>query len=59
MKKFRVVNNITPSVDGKGLMMGRHAYTDDIAPVNALILKVLRSPHAFARIKYVHNRHSS
>ena len=53
MKKFRVVNNITPSVDGKGLMMGRHAYTDDIAPVNALILKVLRSPHAFARIKSI------
>ena len=53
MKKFKVVNNITPSVDGKGLMMGRPAYTDDIAPQNALILKVLRSPHAFARIKSI------
>ena len=53
MKKFKVVNNITPSVDGKGLMMGRHAYTDDLAPQNALILKVLRSPHAFAHIKSI------
>ena len=53
MKNFKVVNNITPSVDGKGLMMGRHAYTDDIAPQDALILKVLRSPHAFARIKSI------
>ena len=53
MKKFRVVNNITPSVDGKGLMMGRHAYTDDIADQNSLVLKVLRSPHAFARIKSI------
>jgi len=51
MKKFKVVNNITPSVDGKGIMMGRPVFTDDIAPKNALILKVLRSPHAFAHIK--------
>ena len=51
MKKFKVVNNVTPSVDGKGIMMGRPVFTDDIAPNNALILKVLRSPHAFAHIK--------
>ena len=53
MKKTRVVNNITPSVDGKGLMMGRSYYTDDLAPQGALILKALRSPHAFARIKSI------
>ena len=52
-KNFRVVNNITPSVDGKGLMQGRYAYTDDIAPQNALVVKLLRSPHAFARIKSI------
>ncbi len=50
MKKFRVVNNITPSVDGRGIMMGRPVFTDDLAPQNALIVKVLRSPHAFAHI---------
>ncbi|MFW5913620.1 MAG: xanthine dehydrogenase family protein molybdopterin-binding subunit [Bacillota bacterium] len=49
-KKTRVVNHETPSVDGKGIMMGRTAYTGDYAPADALILKVLRSPHAFARI---------
>lgn len=53
MKKFRVVNNITPSVDGKGLMMGRPSYTDDLAANNSLVLKVLRSPHPFARIKSI------
>lgn len=53
MKKFRVVNNITPSVDGKGIMMGRAVFTDDLAPQNALVLKVLRSPHAFAHIKSI------
>ena len=52
-KAFKVVNNLTPSVDGKGLMMGRHAYTDDIAPEKCLIVKILRSPHAFARIKKI------
>ena len=53
MRKFKVVNNITPSVDGKGLMMGRPSYTDDLAPQDALVLKVLRSPHAFAKIKSI------
>ena len=51
MSKFKVVNNITPSVDGKGIMMGRAVFTDDLAPQNSLVLKVLRSPHAFAHIK--------
>ena len=53
MKKFRVVNNVTPSVDGKGIMMGRPVFTDDLAPDNALIVKILRSPHAFAHIKSI------
>lgn len=51
MKKFKVVNNVTPSIDGKGIMMGRPVFTDDLAPANSLVLKVLRSPHAFAHIK--------
>lgn len=51
MRKYRVVNNLTPSLDGKGLMMGRPYYTDDLSEPNSLIIKVLRSPHAFARIK--------
>ncbi|MBE0701217.1 MAG: molybdopterin-dependent oxidoreductase, partial [Acholeplasmataceae bacterium] len=44
------INQITPSIDGKGIMMGRPAYTDDLADANSLIVKVLRSPHPFARI---------
>lgn len=53
MRKFKVVNNLTPSIDGKGLMMGRPYYTDDLAEPNSLIIKVLRSPHAFAKIKNI------
>ena len=52
-KNFKVVNNLTPSVDGKGLMQGRTAYVDDLAPENCLIVKLLRSPHAFAKVKSV------
>jgi CO/xanthine dehydrogenase Mo-binding subunit len=47
---MKVVNQLTPSIDGKGLMMGRHGYTDDFADKNALIIKVMRSPHPYARI---------
>jgi CO/xanthine dehydrogenase Mo-binding subunit len=47
---MKVVNKIVPSIDGKGLIMGRPAYTDDLAEKNSLIVKVLRSPHPFARI---------
>ncbi len=47
------VNRPVPKLDGKGLVMGRPAYTDDLAPENALIVKVLRSPHPFAKIKRI------
>ncbi|MFA5421959.1 MAG: molybdopterin cofactor-binding domain-containing protein [Bacilli bacterium] len=50
---MKTVNHKTPSVDGKGIMMGRAAFTDDFAEPNSLIVKVLRSPHAFAHIKKI------
>jgi len=50
---MKVVNQLHPSVDGKGIMMGRIAYTDDYALPNSLIVKVLRSPHPHAKIKMI------
>jgi len=50
---MKVVNNKTRSIDGKGIMMGRPAFTDDLAESNSLIVKILRSPHAFAHIKNI------
>lgn len=44
------VNHAHHSIDGKGLMLGKPAYTDDLADPNSLIVKVLRSPHPFAKI---------
>ncbi len=42
-----------PKKDGMQLVQGFPVYTDDLAPKNALIVKVLRSPHAFARIRSI------
>ncbi|HEX2954346.1 MAG TPA: molybdopterin cofactor-binding domain-containing protein [Bacillota bacterium] len=50
---MREVNHSVEKLDGKGLMMGRPAYTEDLAPQNALVVKALRSPYAFARIKSI------
>jgi len=47
---MKYVNKIRPSVDGKGLMMGKPGYTDDLADVNSLVVRVLRSPHPYAKI---------
>jgi CO/xanthine dehydrogenase Mo-binding subunit len=44
------VKKSIPKVDGMGLMLGKPAYTDDLAPRDALIVKVLRSPYAHAEI---------
>lgn len=37
-------------VDGIHLVSGKPAYTDDLAPKDCLIIKILRSPYAFAKI---------
>ncbi|MCY6369223.1 xanthine dehydrogenase family protein molybdopterin-binding subunit [Clostridium ganghwense] len=42
-----------PKVDGIGLIKGKPAYTRDLIPQNALVVKVLRSPHPFAKIKNI------
>jgi CO/xanthine dehydrogenase Mo-binding subunit len=48
---MKTVNQKVASLDGKGIMMGRPAFSDDLADPSSLIVKILRSPHAFARIK--------
>ncbi len=48
---MKYVNKSISKKDGMQLVQGFPVYTDDLAPKNALIVKVLRSPHAYARIK--------
>lgn len=47
------VNTGIPKVDGIGLVTGKPAFTDDIAPKDSLIIKILRCPHAYAEIKKI------
>lgn len=47
---MKEVTRSYPKVDGMGLILGKPVYTDDLAPANSLIIKILRSPHAFAKI---------
>ena len=44
------INKSVPKLDGKGLVLGKPVYTDDLAQQNSLIVKVLRSSHPFAEI---------
>ena len=39
--------------DAYALLSGKPVYTGDMVPKDALILKLLRSPHAYARIKAI------
>lgn len=50
---FKQVNVAIPKVDGMGLVLGKPVYTEDLALNNALVVKILRSPHAFAKIKSI------
>lgn len=51
MKKM--IGQKIAKIDGMALATGKPAYTDDLADSNALVVKILRSPHAFARIKSI------
>ena len=40
-------------IDGMAIATGKPVYTEDLAMSNALVVKILRSPHAFAKIKSI------
>lgn len=50
---MKTVNTSPDKRDGNALLSGRPVYTDDLAPKEALIVKVLRSPHAKALIRSI------
>ena len=56
---MRYVNKAIPKTDGMALTSGKGLYTDDLAPRDCLVVKVLRSPYAFARIKSIRKETAS
>ncbi|GAA4654323.1 molybdopterin-dependent oxidoreductase [Anaerocolumna aminovalerica] len=51
--KMNAVNASIRKKDAMALVTGKPVYTDDIAPKDCLVVKVLRSPYAHAMIKEV------
>lgn len=52
-ENLRVVNQSVPKVDSQALVTGKAVYTNDLAPSDCLIVKVVRSPYAHALIKEI------
>ncbi len=50
---MKFVNTGVEKIDAAALVTGKPVYTDDLAPENCLVVKVLRSPHAFAEIQTI------
>lgn len=50
---MKVVGTGISKIDGLAIATGRPVYTEDLAVADALVVKILRSPHAFARIKSI------
>ncbi|MBR6569475.1 MAG: aldehyde oxidase, partial [Clostridia bacterium] len=47
-KAYKSVNQSVRKKDAMQLLTGKPVYTDDVTPDNALVVKILRSPHANA-----------
>jgi putative selenate reductase molybdopterin-binding subunit len=52
-RELKVVSKRLPKVDGEAIVRGAPHYTMDMAPEGALYARILRSPHAHARIKRI------
>ena len=52
-KEYKAINKSVRKKDSMQLLLGKGVYTDDIAPDDALIVKILRSPHANAIVESI------
>lgn len=50
---MKYVNQAVVKKDAYALLSGKPVYCDDLAPADCLVIKLLRSPHAHARIKSI------
>lgn len=53
---MKYVSDSIKKIDSDALLKGKGVYTDDLAPKDALCIKVVRSPHAFAKITSIDDR---
>ena len=50
---LHTVNRAVPKKDSMQLLLGKPVYTDDVVPKDALVVKILRSPHANAIVEEI------
>ena len=50
---MKSVNKAVRKKDAMELLLGKPVYTDDIAPKDCLVVKLLRSPYANAYVKSI------
>ena len=52
-ERLRAVGQPVRKKDSMALLLGKPAYVDDIAPADALVIQLLRSPHANALVESI------
>ena len=52
-KEYKSINKSVRKKDSMQLLLGKPVYTDDITPDDALVVKILRSPHANAIVESI------
>ena len=52
-RDYKAINKSVRKKDAMQLLLGKPVYTDDVVPDNALVVKILRSPHANAIVESI------
>ena len=52
-KEYKSINKSVRKKDSMQLLLGKPVYTDDVTPDDALVVKILRSPHANAIVESI------
>ena len=52
-KEYKSINKSVRKKDAMQLLLGKPVYTDDVTPNDALVVKILRSPHANAIVESI------
>ena len=52
-KEYKAIHKSVRKKDAMQLLLGKPVYTDDVTPNDALVVKILRSPHANAMVESI------
>ncbi len=55
-REYKAINKSVRKKDAMQLLLGKPVYTDDVTPKDALVIKILRSPHANAIVQEINTK---